>query len=168
MPRTLFPQGIPTAALTDRARSLGEELDKSSLIARSSPTTKGDGKIDAEEIKSALGQVDQFDSDTRDAVKQLASALGVEATNAPPLKREWQDRTTERFDTPVAATTMGDRAVVLDGSSSEEYPVLRTYDPGTDQWSKIALPQNFWGQTKGSSIAGDKNGLYFSAGDWTN
>jgi hypothetical protein len=168
MPRTLFPQGVPTSALSNPARAIAEELDKSILIARQNPATKGDGNVDAEEIRSALAQVDQFDAPTRDAVKQLAAMLGVDAPNAVPVKREWQDRTTERFDTPAETTVMGDRAVLLDGSSSHEYPVLRTYDPANDQWSKLDLPQNLWGQTKNSSIAGDKNGLFFVAGDWTN
>lgn len=168
MPRTLFPQGIPTNALTGRARSIAEELDSGSLIARQNPATRGDGKVDADEIRWALSQADGFDSDTRTAVKDLAAALGIETGSAPQLKREWQDRTTEQLDTPTMAVAMGGRAVVLDGSSAEEYPVIRAYHPGNDQWTKIDLPQNLHGQTKGSSIAGDDKGLYFVAGDWNN
>jgi hypothetical protein len=167
MPRTLFPQGIPTNALSGRARSIAEELDNGSLIARSNPSTRGDGKVDADEIRWALSQADGFDADTRAAVKDLATALGVDAPNAAPVKREWQDRTTEKLDTPVAAMAMGDRAVVLDGSSSEEYPILRVYNPGNDQWTKIDLPQQLFGKTKASSVATDDKGLYFVAGDYS-
>jgi hypothetical protein len=164
--RTLFPQGIPTSILSDRARQLAEELDKSSLVQRGSPAAKNDGKVDADEIRSALANVDQFDAETAGAVKELAQALGVEVGPAAPKK--WLERTSEGFNYPVAAATMGDKAVVLDPNSSGNYPTIRTYDPANDQWGKIELPGNWWGRTKDSRLATDKDGLYFMAANFDN
>lgn len=164
--RTLFPQGIPTNILSDRARQIAEELDKSSLVQRGSSAAKNDGKVDADEIRSALASVDQFDAETAGAVKELAAALGVEVGAQAPKK--WLERTSERFDYPVAAATMGNKAIVLDPNSSGSYPAIRTYDPASDQWGKIELPGNWWGRTKDSRLAADKDGLYFLAANSDN
>lgn len=164
--RTLFPQGIPTSILSDRARQIAEELDKSSLVQRGSGAAKNDGKVDADEIRSALATVDQFDPETAGAVRELAAALGVEV--GAPAPKKWLERNTERFNAPVSAAAMGNKAVVVDPNSSDDYPTIRTYDPANDQWGKIELPGNWWGQTRGARVATDKDGLYFMASNWNN
>src|SRR6185369_141795 len=103
--------------------------------------------------RSALANVDAFDPETAGAVKELAAALVVEV--GAPAPKKWLERTSERFDYPVSASTMGDKAVVLDPNSSGDYPAIRTYDPASDQWGKIELPGNWWGRTRDSRAATD-------------
>jgi len=151
---------IPIAELRrshagDPTPELAAELDESSFVNRASPDDLGNTFVEPEEVRAGLMMIETLSPERQDALRHLAKLLGIDTPSTAPVqgpdgpKLEWAERTE-----PPRGAKYGQPAVGAGRIYTNIRDELLRYDPKSDRWSPITLPD--WPKGARLTRLGDK------------